>query len=181
MASCTMQVKAGICAVHVGDMPAAQQHFAALRDQDAAECGDLFIQVLSASAHDVTRVVVTKVHVPEVVVDGKVCFTGGCCVASTWNPLEQCSPWCARSWDVLLACQVAELWLSQGCHGEALPLLQVHTAPSCLVACNVECSAAGQMCLAATYGTPSPVCHADCSCLCADNVPHNIDPAHGNA
>lgn len=45
-----MQVKAGICAVHVGDMPAAQQHFAALRDQDAAECGDLFIQVLGAEA-----------------------------------------------------------------------------------------------------------------------------------
>lgn len=31
---------------------------------------------------------------------------------------------------MLPACQVAELWLSQGCHAEALPLFQVRTASS---------------------------------------------------
>jgi hypothetical protein len=48
MVSMPLQVKAGICAVHEGDGAAAQRHFDALRDQDAAECGDLFLQVPAA-------------------------------------------------------------------------------------------------------------------------------------
>lgn len=42
------QVKRGMCALRQGDEAGAILHFDALRDQDAAECGDLFLQVRHA-------------------------------------------------------------------------------------------------------------------------------------